>query len=142
MEKGTVSKFNREGGSDLNSQNKLERIEEYEGEVGARKSLSDQLRESSKKKLQNFQKLTQEKNSFTRLSTSDLQHINKIKAEELEKLKELKETNKVPDSIVPVSNVDIIPEKISVPKTLSMRRKPGRKKSKALGIVPKRKVAK
>ncbi|CAG98877.1 Fyv6p [Kluyveromyces lactis] len=79
--------FIKEGSGDLESQRRNEQVNREVGELVTRKSLSDQLRENSKKKRQQFQRQTKEKNSFTRVSNDDLDHINKVKLDELEKLR-------------------------------------------------------
>ena len=76
--------FVKEGLADLEKQKRNEQINKEVGELVSRKSLADQLRENSKKKRHQFQKLTKEKNSFTRLSTEDLNHINTCKSKEIE----------------------------------------------------------
>ncbi|CDO96459.1 unnamed protein product [Kluyveromyces dobzhanskii CBS 2104] len=119
-----------------------------------RKSLSDQLRENSKKKRQQFQKQTREKNSFTRVSNEDLDHINKIKSDEIEKLREFSQWAESEErkrlkkqrllqlstesdglSSGTSTNSDLIPTEIRIPKEVKSS-----KMKNTLGVIRKKRT--
>lgn len=148
------SAFVQEGSGDIETQKRNEQINREVGELVTRKSLSDQLRENSKKKRQQFQKQTREKNSFTRVSNEDLDHINKIKSDEIEKLREFSQWAESEErkrlkkqrllqlstesdglSSGTSTNSDLIPTEIRIPKEVKSS-----KMKNTLGVIRKKRT--